>query len=325
MALGMWWMPLLLAALALGVAVAAWMLVRHRRRDGAVPIANSERLTHLPGYRRALGRSGLRLGAAAVVLAILLGVTSIAAARWIYQRVETPEKFNRDIVLCLDVSGSMVDYDVKVLERYDEMLSSFEGERISLVLWDATAVPVFPLTDDYGFVREQLDAVMQSMKTAGADGGEYSAGTRNGAGASLVGDGLASCALMFGPAADDGRSRSIIFATDNAVNGDALVSLPEAVKIAADRRIVVYGLDANEHDNAFSDEYRTNVEANGGSYFKLADPGSVQSIVDAITSEQTSVIHGAPIVLITDRPAGWLIAMLVALAGYLWLAWRSKL
>ena len=160
---------------------------------------------------------------------------------------------------------------------------------------------------------------------AGADGGEYSAGTRNGAGASLVGDGLASCALMFGDAADDGRSRSIIFATDNAVNGDSLVSLTDAAQIATDRGITIYGLDANDYDNAFSDEYRTSVEQHGGTYYKLQDDSSVPSIVDAITSEQTSVIRGAPIVLITDRPAGWLIAMLIGMAAWMLIAWRARL
>lgn len=325
MALGMWWMPLALAAAALLAIGLAWRQFRRRARTAQVPIANSARLTALPGYRRALARSGFWLSLGALVLAVLLGVTSIAASRWIYQRVETPEKFNRDIVLCLDVSGSMVDYDLEVIDRYLEMLPGFEGERLSLVLWDATAVPVFPLTDDYGFVEEQLDAVAKSMETYGESSSDYFSGTRNGAGASLVGDGLASCALMFGDAPDTTRSRSIIFATDNAVNGDALVALPDAVQIATERGIVIYGLDANEHDNAFSDEYRITVEQHGGSYFKLQDESSVRSIVDAITSEQTSVIHGAPIVLITDRPAGWLIAMLLGMAAWMLIAWRARL
>lgn len=323
MALGLWWMPLALAALAILVAGAAWWRARSRTTRAQVPIANSARLTALPAYRRALGRSGVWLSLGALALAFLLGVTSIAAGRWIYQRVETPEKFNRDIVLCLDVSGSMVDYDVQVIDRYVEMLPGFEGERISLVLWDATAVPVFPLTDDYGFVKDQLELVAASMDDPGAS--EYSAGTRNGTGASLVGDGLASCALMFGPTADDGRSRSIIFATDNAVNGSTLISLPEAVQIATDRGITIFGLDANSYDNAFSDEYRTNLEQHGGSYYKLQDESSVRSIVDAITSEQTSMVQGAPIVLITDRPAGWLIAMLLGMAAWMLIAWRGRL
>nr|WP_276509213.1 VWA domain-containing protein [Pseudoclavibacter chungangensis] len=224
--------------------------------------------------------------------------------------------------MCLDISGSMVDYDVEVIDRYIEMLPGFSGERMSLVLWDATAAQVFPLTDDYAFVEEQLAAVRDGM-TSYSD--SYSYGTRNGNGASLVGDGLASCALMFDGEAEDGRSRSIILATDNAVNGTPLVTVPDAAAIAASRNVRVYGLDANAYEDAFSDEYRTSILQNGGQYFKLSDPEAVPGIVDQITSDQTSLMLGAPQILITDRPASWLIAMLVAFSALLVLLWRLRL
>ncbi len=321
----MWWLTAGLILAAAVVGVVAWTRSRRARPQHARPIANSHRLTRIPGYRRSLKRSSLQASLALVTLSVLVVLAAIGSGRWIYQRVEQPEKFNRDIVLCLDVSGSMVDYDVQVIQRYLEMLPGFQGERISLVLWDATAVPVFPLTDDYDFVNDQLKLVADSMESYGSVGSEYFAGTRNSGGASLVGDGLASCALMFGETTDDGRSRSIIFATDNAVNGDALMSLPEAAALTKERKITVYGLDANEFEDAFADEYRVQIEQNGGKYFKLSDESSISAIVDDITSEQTSIIRGAPIVLITDRPAGWLIAILGVLVGYLVLAWRLKL
>lgn len=325
MALGIWWLTALLIIAAIVLGFFAWRRARKTGSEHGRPVANSHRLTRIPGYRRAVKRSSLRALLTLATLAAVITLSAIGSGRWIYQRVEQPEKFNRDIVLCLDVSGSMVDYDVQVIGRYLEMLPGFQGERLSLVLWDASAVPVFPLTDDYDFVEEQLKLVSDSMDSHGKVGSEYFAGTRNGSGASLVGDGLASCALMFGETADDGRSRSIIFATDNAVNGDALMSLPEAAALTKERKITVYGLDANEHEDAFADEYRVQIEQHGGKYFKLSDESSISAIVDDITSEQTSIIRGAPIVLITDRPAGWLIAILLTLTGYLVLAWRLKL
>ena len=322
MALAFWWLTIGLVLLAIAVGVVAWLRLRGGRAQGRVPVANSARLTRLPAYRRAIARATAMLAVAAVALSVLLVSGAVASGRWIYQRIETPEKFNRDIVLCLDVSGSMVDYDVQVIDRYLEMLPGFGGERMSLMLWDSTAVQIFPLTDDYAFVEQQLTQVRDSMRTLS---GDYYYGTQNAPGASLVGDGLASCALAFDGDTEDGRSRSIIFATDNAVNGSQLISLPDAASYAHAQRIKVYGLDANQYEDAFADEYRTAVLGNGGLYYKLTDAASVKGIVDQITSDQTSIIKGAPQVLIVDRPAGWLIAMFVAFAVYVVIAWRVRL
>lgn len=323
MAIAFWYVTVGLLVVAVGVGVAAWLLQRNRKVERSIPIANSERLTRLPAYRRAVARATAMLAIAGVTLSVLLVTTAVASGRWIYQRVETPEKYNRDIVLCLDISGSMVEYDIEVIDRYLEMLPGFGGERMSLMLWDSTAVQVFPLTDDYAFVEDQLTKVRDQME--GYSGG-YWYGTRNAPGASLIGDGLASCALAFdGDTQDEERSRSIILATDNAVNGSPIISLPDAASFANAQNIKVYGLDANEYEDAFADEYRTSVLQNGGLYYKLTDAESVRGIVDQITSDQTSIIQGAPQVLIVDRPAGWLIVMLIAFGVYLVLAWRIRL
>ena len=319
-----WWpLTLVLIALAVLVVLAALMIRRtvRARRDG-IPVAHSERLT---------------IAGCASALVVLLAAAT--AGRWIYVRVERPEKVNRDIVLCLDVSGSMIDLDAEVLDRYLEMLPGFQGERMSLVLWNSTAAPVFPLTDDYDFVEEQLTLVRDSMRGA-EDSVNYRAGTMNGSGASLIGDGLASCAIMFersrGPEGDsgdpdapaipdDGRSRSIILATDNRINGAPQVALPDAAGFAEASGITLYALDANLFPDAFSDEYRTAIEGHGGRYFPLDDPSGVDRIVDEITNDQTSAIEGAPQLLEVDRPDGWLFALMAAAPIWLVAVRRMRL
>lgn len=326
MALAYWWLPLLVAAIVVILGVLAFVWDRRRRRGG-VPIANSARFTSLLGYLRAIDRANLGVIAAAIVLVALIGVATMAGARWVYTKVETPEQYNRDIVLCLDVSGSMVDFDARVIDRYLEMLPGFEGERMSLVLWNSSAVPVFPLTDDYRFIEEQLTAVRDAMLT-GIDSAYYDSGTLNSAGASLVGDGLASCVMQFEGASpsegaepvDDGRSRSVILATDNVVNGSQTVSLPQAAEFAQQHRVNVYALDANDLGDAYAAEYRSVIESHGGTYFSLEDDEAVSAIVDDITSDQTSRIEGAPQLLVIDRPEFWLWGMLVLVPAYLLIA-----
>lgn len=320
MELKYWWLPLVVFALLIAAVVFA-LLVR-RRRPGGVPVAHSERLTALPGYRRAVSRArvlGILVGG---VVTVALVVSTLATARWVYTRVVVPEKYNRDIVLCLDVSGSMTEYDAKVIDRYLQMLPGFNGERMSLVLWNSSPAAVFPLTDDYAFVKTQLEQVRDAM-VRNDNSAVYTAGTLNRPGASLVGDGLASCVLQFpiaedvgsgaqpGAVRDDGRSRSIILATDNVINGSPTVSFAQAAKFAADNFISVYGLDANEFPDAYADEYRTLMQQNGWQYFPLTADNSVSEIVDAITSDQTNTIRGAAQLFVVDRPEVWLWAMLV--------------
>jgi hypothetical protein len=323
MELAFWWLPVAVVVLVVALVVGGWWWSRLRPRP-TTAIANSQRLTDLPGYRRALTRASLLTGVTAVVLALVLATATMTAARWVYTRVETPEKYNRDIVLCLDVSGSMTEYDARVIDRYLEMLPGFDGERMALVLWNSSAVPVFPLTDDYEFVEDQLTQVRDAMQSQ-TGSAVYTSGTLNRPGASLVGDGLASCVMQFPgaepsstePPVDDGRSRSVILATDNVVNGSPSVSLEQAANYARENFITVYGLDANEYDDAFAAEYEGDMESNEFPYFPLTEEDSVDEIVDAITSEQTSLIQGAPQLYIIDRPDFWLWGMIIGVPIFL--------
>ena len=328
-----WWLPLLVLVAVNGVVL--W----HRKQESsqsASPqtIANTQRLRRLPAYQRALRRA-VRMRVLAVLCLVIAGVgATLAASRWVYTEVNQPQSFNRDIVLCLDVSGSMIEYDAEVIDRYLEMLPGFNGERMSLVVWNSSAVPIFPLTDDYAFVEEQLKQARDAMLDR--DVYSFAAGTLNKSGASLVGDGLTSCLLQFDavkerkatPTATDQaenvRSQSVILATDNVVNGSPTVSFEEAVDLAAEYDIKVYGLDANTFDDAFQQEYEGLMGRHSFGYFRLTDDESVDAIVDSITSEQASVWRGSPQVTVVDTPTIWLLIALGGVAGLLFVQWRNR-
>ena len=71
---------------------------------------------------------------------------------------------SRDIVLCLDVSGSALPYDREVIDTYRTLVDNFKGERIGLSIFNSTSRTVFPLTDDYELVSEQLDKTSTILK-----------------------------------------------------------------------------------------------------------------------------------------------------------------
>lgn len=330
MALINWWMPATAAAvlvwiLLVAVIVAVVRRGRKRRAEASVPIAHGDRLTALPGYRRALLRYRTLLVSAVVLVSIALVASIAVASRPATASLTSPELASRDIVLCLDISGSMVEYDSALVEVFGELSQEFTGERISLVLFNASAATYFPLTNDYDYIADQLGRLQEAFDTE--DESIFS-GTLQGDGSSIIGDGLASCALRFDtPEAD--RSRSIILATDNLLAGRAIYTLPQAAELAASKGIRVYGINPGDTEargylESLATEFELVVQATGGAYYGLDDPNAVESIVGRITAEQAAVLPGDAQIVLADRPHLPFLLLLLALGGYLLVIGRLK-
>lgn len=323
-----WMLWIWLGVLAVAAIVGVVFAVRDGRvgRD-AVRIAHRERLLRLPAYRRARGR--LRLGLVVALAVAIVGVVSAAflSTRVVAVQKHTIEQNNRDIVLCLDTSGSMTEYDAAILESFGELVEKFDGERIGLTIFNASAVTYFPLTTDYDYVAAQMDDLRENMEDPDTDYA-YTDGTLLGDGSSLIGDGLASCVSRFDHL-DEERSRSIVFATDNYVAGKQLVSLPEAGKYAEDYGVVVYGLnpgDANGKNYVaeLAAEFRDTVESTGGEYYAMDDPDAVPGIVESIEKQEATTLEGPTQIIRTDEPEPLLWLALVATLALLTVSWRLR-
>lgn len=319
-----WWTIPVWAALVVVVA----LLLRRRRAERAavsLPIAHRDRLTSLPGYARALGRYRRLLVLIVASLAVVLfGAVALTARPASVASVQ-PELKNRDIVLCLDISGSMVDYDKEVLDVFGELAQQFTGERISLVVFNASAVTRFPLTSDYDYISKQLTELREQFDSTDSD---YYRGTLYGNGSSLVGDGLASCAVRF-DSPDQERSRSVILVTDNLIAGKPVFTLPEAGELARSRGVRVYGINpgdtaAKAYLAELATEFRTVVDGTGGAYYALDDPATIPSIVDDITAQQAASMTGEPELVLVDQPAFGVLLAFVGLAGFFGLVWRLR-
>jgi Ca-activated chloride channel family protein len=321
-----WWMlPLLLLV---GGAVGVLAVVRRRRADRGKPVAHMDRLTALPRYRRAFARyrAWTALG---LVLLILTGVgTAFVAARPAAVNANQNDDYKRDILLCLDVSGSMVDVDADILGVFQDIAAGLDGERIGMRIFDASSVMAFPLTSDYDYIVDQLGRYQRAfLGTLGPDEQfSYAAGTSNGNGASLVGDGLASCALDFADTDDTDRPRSIILATDNMVNGQQIFSLEQAGQLAIDNDVRVYAINPFDWGgDPVSSQLQTVAETTGGAYFALDFADTVSSIVDRIGAIEAGYIETPPEVQIVDRPGPLLPLLMVLIIGICVVAWRVRL
>ena len=330
-----WWLiPVVLAVVAVATVV-GWMLARRAGvRSGKKGwVANTGYLRGLPKYQALVRRTRASLAIAFVCFLIAVIATSVSAGAPVDRYVKHDKSASRDIVLCLDSSGSMLPYDSKIGGAFRQIISHFEGERISLQLWDAYSMTMFPLTDDYDMATDVLQDMSDTIDTGLIQVGGKISGTRElfeylepvldekQEVSSLVGDGLASCVMGFDHN-DKQRSRTILLATDNEVYGEGVYDLSEAIEFAKSQGVTVTALYPGSDISLSSEalQLRDEVRKTGGDFYDASSPSAVDSVVRQIEAEQKEELDSAGKMIETDRPGaalGWTLVGVVSLLGLL--------
>lgn len=340
-----------LAGILVAVAVVMLIVVFARRRDtndeavfSLYEDLNTEHASRLFHQWRVVNR------VAVVSMAIALTLAVALVARPSQVSAGDERASSRDIVLCLDVSGSTLPYDREVIDTYLELVKHFEGERIGLSIFNSTSRTVFPLTDDYDLVTKQLTAASTALKgvetqddidkMSDADYqkiADWLEGTQNRKDAtSLIGDGVVSCAAMlpgfaYGSASEANASRqraaSIVLATDNVVSGKPTYSLDEALDLTRQTNITVDGLysgpKSSEGEQTTSD-MKTAIESHGGVFLTQSNGRSVEELVRDIQSRRDTESDSKAKASMTDAPGWWTLALVVAVIIVLACAWRLR-
>jgi len=268
--------PWVLAALPLPLAV-YFMLPRAEERPASalrIPFFGALAATELgpvaPRRRYAL------LGA----LVWLLLVTAAARPQLIGDPIALPME-GRDLMLAVDISGSMVERDMVIGDRVVERLTAVkavagdfierrEGDRIGLILFGAQAYLQTPLTFDRKTVRTLLFEAAVGL--AGRE--------------TAIGDaiGLAVKRLRDQPA----ESRVLILLTDGANTTGSIQPL-KAAELAARAGVRIYTIGVGSEvrgpfglpmAGASIDEgtLRTIAKTTGGQYFRARDVAGLQAI-----------------------------------------------
>lgn len=318
-----------LVPVVLGVVVAALVIGLARRDRGTTTwVANTDDLRTVPALRGWRVRYRLLRTALVVAVAAAAVGAAVLAARPVTVQERSRELANRDIVLCLDVSGSMVEFDEQVVATFERLVDGFTGERVALSVFDSTSATVFPLTDDYELVTAQLATAREAFADPGsAQAADVLAGTAGLAGqASLIGDGVASCALLFDQF-DADRSRAIVLATDNWVSGDPVYTLPEAAALAASRGVALHALYAldEEYPSASGEaELRLAAQGTGGSFWTTEDADAVPGILAQVQATALAAMDADPEQVVVDDDVAWVRLLYVAGLAVVVLAWRVR-
>ena len=311
-----------LAAVAMAVVVVG-TAVRRRRRPPPpddLTIANVHHAEASPVFRRLRRRYHLLLGGEVAALSIV-GLAAVGLTmRPVTDRQLERDVRNRDVMLCLDVSTSMNELDAIVLRQFAELAAGLRGERIGLTIFNGSAITVFPLTDDAEFIETTLADAATSLAQRKRS---FVEGTEEG-GTSLIGDGLASCAMRF-DSDDRGRSRSIVFATDNALAGEPILQLSAAAELVSERDIRVYAIAAADRITASNAaELREAAESTGGAFFETDGRSTTADVVAEVGRLEASRLDVPPETVADDRPTTWIVACFAGLGALLAVGWALR-
>ncbi len=237
------------------------------------------------GWKEKLLKNLTRLKMASLLLFI------IALARpQLINTIQVQEQPGMDILLTLDISGSMASVDFKPKNRLEvakEVIASFiekrRTDRLGLVIFAATAYTKCPLTIDYGMLLFHLQET---------DLGELEDGT-------ALGMGLATSVNRIRHST--AKTKIIILLTDG-VNNRGEIDPRDAAKMARDFNIKVYTIGVGTRgqapypvlDSFGRQQYvMVNVEIDetllqeiarttGGLYFRATDRNSLSTIFSEI-------------------------------------------
>ncbi len=316
--------PWLAVALAVAVVVLLVWWSRPSRASSApdaLQMASVARLRRLPRYRR-LRRRALLLGAWVTTGALLtLTGAVLLAARPQDVRTERTERA-RDLMLCLDASASMDPYNERVVQQVRRVLADLDGGRVGVTVFSSTAVTLVPLTADLDYVGRVLEQAERSFANGSylfIAGTELADDDR----ASLLGDGIVSCAERF-DRLDEDRARSMVVTSDNDPVGQPVYTVGRAAAFAAARDVVVHAIASPATEpGAAAGDFESAVVATSGLFATLDDDGSAGELVARIQAQEARREQVPPRRVVTEAPRTGT-AITAAGVGVLGLGWLAQ-
>ncbi len=309
--------PLALSLLALLAIFIVPRLARWRPQSGLMQYSDTRLFAGLP----VSGRARLYwLPDALRLLAWVLLVFALARPQTGNQ-IEVLRGRGIDMVLALDISGSMAALDFEPLNRLEaakmvmaDFIDEREFDRIGLVVFARTAYHQAPLTLDYGVLTTLLDEVRMVTDLRG--GAQMLDGT-------AIGLGIASSANLLRD--DSTPSRVIILLTDGANNAGLDPILAAEAAAALDIRLYTIGMGAPGmmalpigdgdiqmvESDLDEDVLRRIADIGGGLYFRADDTPGLRQIYRQINTLERSDVERRVRVRWQDQAARLLLMALL--------------
>lgn len=316
--------PYLLWLLTLLPLLIFWYILRNKKGSSAVTVSA------LGIYKKQAGTKNVIRHLPFILRLFSLALLIIAIARpQTRSNEERVEGEGIDIVLCMDVSGSMLaeDFSPNRLEAMKEVAVNFvnarKTDRIGLVIFSGEPFTQCPITTDYAALKGQIYAVRSGILQDGT----------------AIGSGLATSVERLKKSKS--KSKVIILLTDGENNG-GLIPPNTAKEIAKAYRIKVYTIGmgtegyANLPQQTAAGVVRTREKVNideallteiaretGGNYFRARDNESLKNIYAEIDKLEKSKIETSSFARYAEEFYPLAIAVAVLLLIEVWLRYKT--
>ncbi|MFT7288144.1 MAG: Ca-activated chloride channel family protein [Halieaceae bacterium] len=308
--------------------IVRWLLPPHRENQDSLQVPYFQRLVALSGETPRIGASVLlrrRLQAFTSILGWCLLVSALARPEWVGAPV-TVEKSARDLMLALDLSGSMAATDFASdntaggdrLTAAKEVLRDFaagrQGDRLGLIVFGNAAYLQAPFTDDlqtWETLLEGSEVAMAGQSTA-------------------LGDAIGLAIALF--MESDTENRVLVVLTDGNDTGSRVPPV-DAAMIAAAQGVTIYtvavGDPATVGEEALDLETLQAVaEATGGESFEAVDPAALQRAyrrIDELEPARYDSLSYRPRNTLFHVPlAAFGVLYLIALPLFALLGWQRR-
>lgn len=275
--------PWYLILLALPAGLFAWHVWSSRRGRASVLFSSGDLIAHLPRtWRTRIGPHLHLLRYPAIVLMIL------ALARpQTGESIQEIRTFGVDIMLILDVSGTMAERDMSFQDRpisrlaaaKDVMAGFIQGrtsDRIGLIAFATESLTRCPLTVDYDLLRLALEEIDLNL---------FPEDMRR----TAIGNALATGVSRLWQS--DAKSRVVVLLTDGANTAGNIAPL-SAAQIAKSENIRVHTIGFGSPGRSDVDEetLRNIAETTGGHFFRSNTLEDLQKVYDVIDDLEKSEV-----------------------------------
>ncbi len=325
-------------------------LIRFKKKDTyrkGNKVANADFVESNPYYKKLMKQYKI-FGSIAIVSLLLTTWASLAMmSRPVEIETVTEEIRNRDIFICMDISGSVDETNLELVDHLRTVVEELDGERFGITIFNARAVLLIPLTTDYQYIMDMLDELEASFKeslvlTKYSEGEELSAkeyeilmnfdyekyyfkygGTLADDGSSYIGDGLATCLYNFSDLeTNPDRARVIIMTTDNELNGTPLLSIEEAAELCTKHDVKVFGVAPDHIAN--EQQFKDAILSTGGGYYRTNQDNVYEQLVNDIKATDATIIEKTE-TMVYDQPEVLFVVLITLMGVYFAFSRKVKL
>lgn len=297
------------------IPIIIWYILKHKNANPSLMVSTTLPFDKMPTSWKVYLRH-VMFGVKLIILGILIIILCRPQTRDQWEKSETE---GTDIVLSMDVSGSMMTEDIKPT-RFDaakEVASQFingrEGDNIGIVIFAGESFTLVPMTTDKNVLVNSIQDIKMGMLED----------------LTAIGDGIATSINRI----KDGKakSKSIILITDGT-NNKGLVAPLTAAEIAKKYGIKVYtvgiGTDSSMNVIVGYDPYGRPITQNisvaideqtlkkiasmtGGEYFRATDKNTLKSIFNEIDKLEKTQMDVKQFNKTEDNYMPWAILLLL--------------